>query len=156
MCFAFSSTEGQLTARSYPEHDILPPAMTLLVERGSEKRTGIKSQKQIRPKPPGAPQPNLSKPPPAGFNSSRDRPGSSSSRSARMGSASSSAAGAADVGGPSGTKGAARGDSPKKSRKGKASPKTAAKDAASLLADPRPKPTGQGKSKVKPLNLVRG
>jgi len=156
MCFAFSSTEGQLTARSYPEHDILPPAMTLLVERGSEKRTGIKSQKQIRPKPPSAPQPNLSKPPPAGFNSSRDRPGSSSSRSARMGSASSSAAGAADVGGPSGTKGAARGDSPKKSRKGKASPKTAANDAASLLADPRPKPTGQGKSKVKPLNLVRG
>ena len=60
MCFAFTSTESQLTARSYPNHDITPPAMTLLVERGSEKRTGVKSKKIIRPKlerpppPPGA------------------------------------------------------------------------------------------------------
>merc|ERR1719453_785958 len=55
MCFAFTSTESQLTARSYPNHDITPPAMTLLVERGSEKRTGIKSNKLIRPKAPAQP-----------------------------------------------------------------------------------------------------
>ena len=38
MCFAFSKTEQQLTARSYPEHDITPPAMTMLVERGSGRQ----------------------------------------------------------------------------------------------------------------------
>lgn len=181
MCFAFTSTEAALTARSYPEHDILPPAMTLLVERGSEKRTGIKSKKLVRPKPQPA-QPPPPQPPAmdkvrgasgegtggSSSRSSRDRPGSSSSRSQRdggrppllasqtmegaesaAGSSSSSSTGAA-------TSKAARGDSPKKGRKAKPSPKSQAKEAATLLADPRPKPTGQGKSKVKPLNLVRG
>ena len=45
MCFAFTTTEQQLTARSYPSNDLTPPAMTMLVDRGSEKRTGIKSRR---------------------------------------------------------------------------------------------------------------
>lgn len=168
MCFAFSSTEGQLTARSYPNHDITPPAMTMLVERGSEKRTGIKSNKLIRPKipaPPPQPPPSASSagasssagssgggPSQASSRSSRDRPGSSSSRSARERPAS-AAGGAGDAGASGGGKAVARGDSPKKGRpKTKASPKSAAKEAASLLADPR-KPQPTGKSKVKPLKL---
>ena len=92
----------------------------------------------------------------AGAESSRsyrDRPGSSSSsRSARERPASAAGGDAAGAAGTTGG-GKKRDDSPKKGRgKGKASPKSAAKDAASLLADPR-KPQPTGKSKVKPLRL---
>ena len=37
MCFAFTSTEALLTNR-YPSHEISPPALTMLVDRGTAKR----------------------------------------------------------------------------------------------------------------------
>ena len=40
MCFAFTTTEQQLTARSYPEHDITPPARTLRKQRAAARRGG--------------------------------------------------------------------------------------------------------------------
>jgi len=146
MCFAFTSTEGQLTARSYPTHDITPPAMTMLVYRGSEKRTGIKNRRPLRPKQmmmplPRAPSNN------AASSSSAPPEGQSSSRPA-------SAAGTAtpeEKPGPSDSKASPKSGKTGKGRKaspGKSSPKSAAKAAASLLADPRAKPTGGKQKKI--------
>ena len=148
MCFAFASTESQLTSRSYPSNDITPPAMTMLVERASEKRTGIKNRRPIRPKmPTSAPlQPGVQSPSAmpaaagdASWSSSPGGVGTASSRSG-AGVGSSRPASASPGGGKAKAK--------KSSKHGSPSAKSTAASAASLLADPRPKPTGS-KSKAK-------
>ena len=103
MCFAFCSTESQLTARSYPEGEISQPHMVMLVERGTAKRVAKHGNVQRK-------------------------------KGARPGSAS-KAGGAAK---------------PKGAKSVKAAAAAAASDA-SLLADPRPKPTGNKGRKQSPM-----
>jgi hypothetical protein len=140
MCFAFSSTEQQLTARSYPAHDITPPAMTMLIERGSELRTGIKSTHKIRIKPGGG----------AGGGHARSAGHVHSSGGGQAGG-SGKPRGAAAAAGGSASAPPAKASSPskKKAPVRRPSPRSAAADAASLLADPRPKATGEGGKKKK-------
>ena len=75
MCFAFTSTEAQLTNR-YPSHEITPPAMTMLVDRGTAKR--IRSARQ----PVSVPASSGKKPAPP---NSSNRTASSSSSSGSSG-----------------------------------------------------------------------
>jgi len=137
MCFAFSSTEAQLTARSYPEHDITPPAMTMLVDRGSEKRTGIKSRRPLRPK---------DAPPSDAHSGAADATSSQSATGASSRPASAAPPASGGENQPAARserkKGGGKGK-PRRSSPAKQSPKT----NAALLADPRPKPTGS-KQKV--------
>jgi len=141
MCFAFTTTEQQLTARSYPSNDLTPPAMTMLVDRGSEKRTGIKSRRM----PKAASQPRESGLSAAGLPASAGAAGISSSSGA-------GAPAHLTGGGAGASSSRPKGKGIKSHRKPKPSPKSVSKDAASLLADPRLKPTGH-KSKVKPLPI---
>lgn len=140
MCFAFSSTEQQLTARSYPERDLTPPAMTMLVDRGTEKRTGIRSRRMPH-------EDTTPGPAPAGADASA----SSSSSSAAAGAPSVTGGGSA-AGGSSSSRPKGKGKRSPSPGKPKQSPKSVSKDAAALLADPRLKPTGH-KGKVKPLPI---
>ena len=150
MCFAFSSTEQQLTARSYPEHDITPPAMTMLVDRGSEKRTGIKARRALRPKPAGGGGSAAavtramaaSQPPPeqAAPSAMAPEPAAPAAAGTSRGEKSHRSKGKGK-----------RNGSPAKSNRGPSkaekSHRSGADDAA-LLNDPRPKPTGS-KSKAR-------
>ena len=148
MCFAFTTTEQQLTARSYPAHDITPPAMTVLVERGSEKRTGIRNRRPLRAKPPvaaplGTGAATAASTERASTATASSRPSGQTPRAAPLPA---TAVAAAEAGAAKSSR-----STPNKKKGGtrpKQSPKSAARADAALLADPRPKPTGS-KSKAK-------
>ena len=133
MCFAFTRTEEQLTARSRTEHGRTPPAMTKLVDRGSEKRTGVKGRKPPRTPPRPAASPGGDASSSGGGGSQRG--GASSHRPASAGP------------GSAGPTLESKGGGKVKRSPTKQSNREAAASATALLSDARPKPTGSKSNK---------